>query len=71
MGYAADPPFADMRKIDPDLIAIAQSFVNRYSGEALAKARAIAARHDQDQTEDADFWAGIAEMVEAILSRAT
>src|SRR5690348_1013821 len=70
-GHVADPASAEMRKIDPELIAVAQSFVNEHRGEALAKARAIVERHRQDQTEDADFWAAIAEIVEAILLRAS
>jgi hypothetical protein len=53
--------------IDPDIIAIARLFIKRHGDYAAARVRAIVEEHEGDESEDADSWAKVAEMVEALL----
>jgi hypothetical protein len=52
--------------IDADTIAVAQLLVSRYGPEAPVKARGIVEQHRREETEDAGFWASVAEIVDAL-----
>jgi hypothetical protein len=51
------------------ILAIAQHFRKQHGPFAVAKSREIAEHHRRDQSEDADLWMNVADMVEAIRSR--
>ena len=57
-----------MDKAVPDLIAVARLFIKRDGDRALATVIAIAREHELDESEDAVFWAKVAEAIEATVS---
>jgi len=52
--------------ISPDILAIAWVFVRRHGQLAADSLRRIASEHEQERSEDAAFWAAVAEMADAI-----
>jgi hypothetical protein len=54
-----------MDKAVPDLIAVARLFIKRDGNRALATVTAIAHEHELDESEDAGFWAKVAEVLDA------
>lgn len=50
-------------------LAIAELFRKRHGPAAAETARAIAEQHRRDQSEDAELWRRVADLVEAIRPR--
>ena len=56
-----------MVPVDADIIAVARVFLDKYGRGAPTQLREIVARHRQEESEDAEFWALVAEMSEGLL----